>query len=456
MSISTCSKKLSRFWYVYAILMSVFFYAQYQFNIVGQLVNYLSAYNRVNSVLGVGVILAIAALFSSNRSKINFKLIFTGLATHFVIALFVLKTAVGESVFGSISSGFTKLYQAADSGISFVFGPLAVVNQPSDFIFAVKVLPIIVFFGAFMSLLFHWGIVQHLVSGISFLLRPVLGTTGPETLCAVANSFLGQTEAPLLVKDYLKSMSKSEFFVVMVSGMSSISGALLAVFSGMGVPAQHLLAASVMSIPASIIIAKILMPEAREKESVDAKVEFVSPCSNAIDAVSAGTIDGLQLALNVGAMLIAFISMIYVINGILTFSSDQINYLFSLMGVGVVLPDITLDVIFGWICLPFGWLLGFTGKDAFYAAQLIGNKIAINELVAYGKMLSMGLPERAVAVITYALCGFSNFSCIGIQIGGIGALVPDKRAWLSELGMRAVLAGALANLLSAMVANILI
>lgn len=413
---------------------------------------YLLEYNRIYSFVGIFVILAIACLFSHNRKNISYKLVFSGLLLHFLLALAVLKTTVGKQGIEYVAGLVAKLYEAADQGIEFIFGKLSVPSEAWGFIFAIKVLPVIIFFGAFMSLLFYLGIVQRLVSAITFLLRPLLGTSGAETLCAAANSFLGQTEAPLLVRGYLKNMTKSEFMVVMVSGMGSISGAILAVFARMGVPATHLLAASVMSIPATIVIAKILYPEVEKPQTADgAQTTFESPATNVLDAISMGTSDGLQLALNVGAMLIAFIALIGMFNGLLSFTCFKINELFSLN-----MPLITLDTVFSWIGLPFGWLLGFTGKEAVQAGELIGTKVAVNELVAYSKMVAMDLPDRTKDIITYALCGFSNFSCIGIQIGGIGALVPEKRQWLSELGLRAVLGGALANLLSAMVASLLL
>lgn len=415
--------------------------------------SYMVQYNRYQSVLGIGVILLISALFSYDRTKINIKLVLSGLSLHFFIALFVLKSTIGQEIIGYIADGIKSLYGASEAGISFLFGPLSVVNKPSDFIFAVKVLPVIIFFGALMSLLFYLGIVQKLVSGLAYLLRPLLGTSGAETLCAVANSFLGQTEAPLLIRSYLHKMTRSEFLLVMISGMGSISGAILAIYAGMGVPAKHLLAASVMSIPASIVIAKILYPETDSQQTSTgaATVNNTSTASNVFDAISHGTSDGLSLALNVGAMLVAFISLLFVINSILSFSVLKINSAF-----GLSLPNLTLDIIFGWICMPFGWLLGLNGQEAFVAGELIGIKVAVNELVAYSKLVTTDLSARTISIITYALCGFSNFSCIGIQLGGIGALVPEKRAWLSEFGLITVLGGALSNLLSAMVANILI
>ncbi len=414
--------------------------------------SYFLEYNRYLNFVGIFVILGIAVLMSNNRRHIPWRLVFTGLLLHLVIAFTVLKTTIGQNVIGFVAGIFTKLYEAADIGIDFMFGSLADPTAPWGFIFAIKVLPVIVFFGALMSLLFYFGIVQFFVQGINKVIRPLLGTTGPETLCAVANSFLGPTEAPLLIRHYLKKMTKSEFLVMMISGMGTISGGILAVFAIMGVPASHLLAASVMAIPATIIIAKIIYPETEPTEAMcDATASIELQSGNALDAVAQGTSDGMWLAFNVGAMLITFLALIGVINGLLGYVSGLINY-----HLNVGMPIISLNYIFSWICLPFGWLLGFTGDEAFKAGQLIGTKIAVNEVIAYGEMLKMGLSERTGSIITYALCGFSNFAVIGIQIGGIGALVPERRQWISELGMRAVFGGALANLLSAMVASLLL
>ena len=413
--------------------------------------SYLAEFNRYFNFLGIAVIIGIAVLMSNNRRQIPWRLVATGLVLHSVLAWIVLKTTWGRAIIEYIAGLFTTLYTAADIGIEFMFGGLANPGGPMGFIFAVKVLPVIVFFGALMSLLFYLGIIQVIVQGMNKVIRPLLGTTGPETLCAVANSFLGQTEAPLLIKNYLKDMTKSEFLVMMISGMGTISGAILAVFAVMGVPATHLLAASVMAIPATIVIAKIIYPETEEAVMCEASASVESQAGNALDAISQGTSDGMWLALNVGAMLITFLALLGVFNGLLAFVCVNINYY-----LGLALPIISLNTIFSFICLPFGWLLGFTGTEALQAGQLLGTKIAVNELVAYSEMLKMGLSERTMSIITYALCGFSNFSCIGIQIGGIGALVPEKRKWLSELGMRAVFGGALANLLSAMVASLLL
>jgi CNT family concentrative nucleoside transporter len=423
------------------------------------IISYFLEYNRYLNVVGILVILFIAFLFSRKKSHINISLVANALLLQFVIGFLVLKTSIGQAIIEKIAYGVGKMYQFADIGARFVFGSLADASMPWGFIFAVKVLPVIIFFGAVTSLLFHWGIIQVLVRGINFLIQPLLGTSGAETLCASANSFLGQTEAPLLVRKYLHDMTKSEMLVVMVSGMATISGSILVVFAAMGVPAQHLLAASVMAIPGSILISKILLPETEKPKTAGSEthVKLESDSHNALGAISTGTSDGLNLAINVGAMLIAFLAMLALINSMLSYGATSINWLLSNFASDFQLPEnMSIELIFSYLLAPFGYLLGFTGEQALAAGQLIGTKVAVNELIAYGQMVKMNLSPRAVDIITYALCGFSNFSCIGIQIGGIGALVPEKRHMLAELGLYAVLGGALANLLSAMIAGLLL
>lgn len=404
------------------------------------LIDYLLQYNRYCNLVGIIAVLMIAYLFSLHRSRINYRLVIGGLFLQFIIGFFMLRLNVGQYCVGKIADGVTYLYTFADAGSRFVFGSLVDASGPWGFIFAIKVLPVIIFFGAFMALLFYLGIVQRVVFALNYVVQPLLGTSGAETLCAIANSFLGQTEAPLLIRHYLKRMTKSEILVVMVSGMGTISGAILVVFAAMGVPVEHLLTASMMAIPSTLIIAKILLPETEKSETVDATtMSMQSESANVFDAVSSGTIDGLYLALNVGAMLISFIALLAFMNAIL----------------GAIF-GITLNTIFSYLFSPFGFLFGFEYPEAMAIGQLIGTKITVNELIAYGEMLSMNLSERAMNIVTYALCGFSNFSCIGIQIGGIGALVPEKRKWLTELGLYAVLGGTLANLLSALIAGLLL
>jgi len=420
------------------------------------LLDYFLQHNRYMNILGIAVILLIAWLFSKKRDSVDFKLVFKALGLHFLIAALMLKFSFGQAAVKVIADGVGQLYGAAEVGIEFLFGKLADASEPWSVLFFVKVLPVIVFLGAFMALLFHFGIVQRVVSAVNFLLRPILGTTGAETLCAISNSFLGQTEAPLLVREYLKDMTRSEFLLVMVSGMGTISGSILVVFAAMGVPITHLLAASVMGIPASILIAKILLPETQHSKTDQASVKMERKTSNMFDALFVGTTDGLQLALNVGAMLISFIALLALIDSGLAYGTVLFNALLVQFGCSVQLPLLSINAIFAFLFAPFGYLLGFTGAEALQAGQLLGTKVAVNEFVAYGNLVNANLSPRTTSVITYALCGFSNFSCIGIQLGGIGALVANKRKWLAQYGLTAVLGGALANLLSAMVASLLI
>ncbi len=421
-------------------------------------VNYFLEYNRYLNFGGILFILGIAYTFSRNRNAINWKLVFNALALQIIIAFCVLKTSMGQFIVQKLADGVGKLDLFADHGIGFVFGNLADAGTPWGFVFAIKVLPIIIFFGALMSALFHLGIVQPIVSVVSKIVQPLLGTSGAETLCAIANSFLGQTEAPLLIRNYLGSMTKSEILVVMVSGMGTISGAILVVFASMGVPVEHMLAASVMAIPSSIMIAKMLYPETGKPKTVgDVNVTFERKTSNVLDAISVGTSDGLQLALNVGAMLISFLALLAMINFTLEYGAYLVNYLFMYADIDWRLPlNFNINMIFSWVFAPFAYLLGFTHQEALKVGQLLGTKVAVNEVIAYSEMLKMNLSPRTVDIVTYALCGFSNFSCIGIQVGGIGALVPEKRKWLTELGLYAVLGGTLTNLLSAMVASLML
>ena len=421
------------------------------------MISYLVEHNRYLCLIGILVVLSLAFILSKSRSKINYKLLVYALLMQFGIGFAMLRVFGGASSTGGGLHFFANLIQSlygfADQGVQFVFGNLANPSGSWGFIFAIKVLPIIIFFGALMSLLFYLGFVQKLVNLLGYLVRPILGTSGAETLCAIANSFLGQTEAPLLIRHYLANMTKSEMFVVMVSGMTTVSGAIMAVYVAMGVQAQHILVSALMAIPASILIAKMIYPKI-EASATDhgASAENASSAKNIFDAISSGTVDGLGLAMNVGAMLVVFISLMAMLNALLGNCSVLINYLFN-----TSLPVISLNTVFAYLFSPFAYLLGLVGQEATYAAELLGTKITINELVAFDKMMHMPqLTARTQAILTYALCGFSNFSCIGIQVGGIGALVPEKRVWLTEMGLMAVLASSLANMLSALMVALLI
>ncbi len=408
--------------------------------------DYFLEYNRYMNLLGIGAILLICYAASRERKHINYRLIINGLVLEFVLAFFFLKTTFGQSFFTALSNGIGKLYEFGLEGTKFVFGSLATYNQSVGFVFAFGVLPIIIFFGAFMALLFHLGIIQLIVRCTSALVRPLFKTSGAETLSVIANSFMGQTEAPLVIRNYLPHMTKSELVTVMVSGMAHVSGSILVLYAAMGVPTPHLLAASFMALPGTIVIAKMLMPETDEPKTAGNKpIELEATSTNMFSAIAHGTSDGLSLALNVGAMLVAFIALIAFVNALLAFAGSWIG-----------MPHLNLNFFFSYLFAPFAYLLGFTGSEALSVGQLLGTKLAINEFVAYTELVKAGLSERTVAVVTYALCGFANFSSIGIQIGGIGALVPSKREWLSSFALLALLGGSLSNLLSAMVAALFI
>ena len=396
--------------------------------------------NHYMSLIGIASILGFAYLCSSQRKAIKLRLVLTALAMQAVMAMFILNTAVGRNIFTSISHGVEAVYKFADQGCSFVFGSLADASGPWGFVFAIKVLPIIIFFGALMGLLFHLGVVQVLVKIIARIIRPLLGTSGAETLSVAANSVLGQTEAPLLIKNYLPRMTDSEITTVMVSGMAHLSGSILAVYGLMGVPIIHLLSASIMAIPGAILISKMLTPETQTPETLGGQdMRIPRETKNVLDAISAGTSDGLSLAVNVGAMLIAFISLMALINAML---------------VGIT--GFTLNAVFAKLFYGVAYLIGIPASDCQIAGTLLGQKLVINEFVAYGNMIKEVISPRTVAIMTYALAGFSNFSCIGIQIGGIGAICPEKRQTLTRLGMRALLGGTLTNLLNAAIASLFI
>jgi CNT family concentrative nucleoside transporter len=416
---------------------------------------YLIEHARYMSFFGIVAMLFIAYLFSNNKSKINFKLVLNALLMQFAFGFIILKTTVGAFVFQSISNGVGKLYLFSEDGIRFVFGSLADMNGPWGLVFAVRVLPIIIFFGALMSLLFHLRIVQKCVNFAGYLIRPLLGTSGAETVCAISNSFLGQTEAPLLIRNYLKDVTHSEMMVVMVSGFATLSGAILVVYAAIGVPVIHLLAASFMAIPGSILISKILYPET-ETSKTETIVEVKPQTKNILEALAVGTSDGLFLALNVGAMLISFLGIIALTNALLGSFGSLINYILNLLHIAIELPNLSLNLIFSYLFYPFAYLLGFVGTEAAMGAELLGIKLSINEFIAFDKMVLLEMSARSKAVLTYALCGFANFSCIGIQIGGIGSLVPEKKTVLSELGMRALLGATIVNFMSALMANILL
>jgi len=418
---------------------------------------------RLIPVLGLCVLLGIAWLLSSDRSRVSIRIVLGGLLMQFALALVVLRSDLGQSVFQTIGDLFTNLLDCVDQGAGFVFGTNEVStpagNTPAykvHFV-AFKVLPTIIFFSSLMSILYYIGAMQKLVGAISFVMQKTLGTSGAETLSTAGNIFVGQTEAPLLVKPYLNSMTRSELMAVMVGGFATIAGGVMAAYVGMGISPVHLLTASLMSAPAALVIAKIMQPEVDLPLTLG-KVEITPPmeATNVIDAAARGASDGMQLALNVGAMLIAFLGLIYMLDSSLATLTEWI----TLKATGTS-HRLTFTQMMGWFSQPFAWLMGIETKDLPFAGQVLGTRIVGNEFIAYLQLdpkinPNLAISERTKTILTYALCGFANVGSIGIQLGGLGPLAPDRRADLVSLGVRAMIGGLLACYMTACLAAILI
>ena len=404
--------------------------------------------DRFIGVIGLICIIGIAVLFSENRKKINWKLVGTGLLLQIIFALLILKVPAGRAVFEWVSNGITKLLDFTKEGSSFLFGPLLDTDK-FGMIFALQVLPTIIFFSSLMSVLYHLGIVQVIVKVIAKGVSKILGTSGAETFSAVGNIFLGQTEAPLLVKPYIKNMTRSEICAIMVGGMATVAGGVMAGYVAMGVNAGNLLAASIMAAPAGLILAKILVPETEEpktKNTTDIQIEQTA--SNVVEAAANGASEGLGLALNVAAMLLAFVALIALL-----------NYILAAIGGLFGFPTLSFQWILGKIFSPLTFAMGIPTSDISTAGSLLGQKIMINEFVAYSelsKFIAAGtLQPKTILILTYALCGFANISSVAIQIGGIGALAPDKKGVIAKLGFKALLGGALATCLTGTIAGVL-
>ncbi len=422
-------------------------------------------------ILGMLVLILIAFLFSSNRKAINWKTVGVGLALQLVIAIGVLKVPFVQVAFEQVGRIFVSILEYTRAGSKFLFEGLVVDTNTFGYIFAFQVLPTIIFFSALTSLLFYLGLIQKVVKGLAWLLSKSLGISGPESLSVAGNIFLGQTEAPLLIKAYLEKMTKSEILLVMIGGMATVAGAVLAAYIGfLGgedellqlVFAKHLLAASVMAAPGAIVISKMLYPQT-ETVSSDIHVSSEKIGSNLLDAIANGTTEGLKLAVNVGAMLLVFVAIIAMVNGILEWAGD-ITSLNSWVAENTTYQKFSLEAILGTIFAPLMWLIGVANEDIMLMGQLLGIKLAASEFVGYIQLAELKdittLPHlkfnKSVIMATYMLCGFANFASIGIQIGGIGSLAPGQRKTLSEFGMKAVLGGSLASLLSATIAGMIL
>jgi len=399
-------------------------------------------------ILGIIVILAIAVAFSSNRKAIHLRVVIAAFALQAAIAAFVLYFEAGRAVIRGLSTGVLAIISYSKAGIDMVFGPLADTDVVG-FSFAINVLPIIIFFAALMSVLYHLRIMEWLVRLVGGALHKIIGTGAIESMNAAANIFVGQTEAPLVVKPYLKGLTDAQFFAVMVSGLASIAGTVLAGYVLMGAELKYLLAAAFMAAPGGLLMAKIIMPD--DEYIPPGKHERLqmekSEHANVILAAAAGTTEGLRLAVNIGAMLIAFVALIALFNGL-------VGGVFSLVGI----EGVTLQLILGKVFQPLMFLLSVPWEEAEAAGALFGEKIILNEFVAFSHLNDYlaGMSPRTVAVSTFALCGFANLSSIAILLGGLGVLVPEKREVIGRFGLKAVLAASLSNLMSAALAGLML
>jgi CNT family concentrative nucleoside transporter len=413
--------------------------------------------DRLVSALGIVVFISLAWLMSSHKRRVNPRIILGGLLMQFAFAAIILQTTYGSRAFDAVDFAFTRLLDCVSAGSSFVFGE----NFPEHF-FAFKVLPTIIFFSAFMSIFYYYGVMQLIVGLFARLMQVTLGTSGAETLSAAANIFVGQTEAPLVVRPYIPTMTISELNAIMIGGFATMAGGVLAAYVEMGISAKHLLSASVMAAPAGLMIAKVLQPEVDEPKTLGhVKIDVKDPSANVLEAIANGAVGGLQLALNVGAMIIVFLALIALINLILGWLGAQFGYV---VGQGENIQYAwSLEAALGWLFRPVAWLVGIEWNDCARAGELLGLKMAANEFIAYGRLAEWTKPESTVEIsertqqiMTYALCGFANFSSIGIQLGGIGGMAPERRGDLARLGLRAMLGGTLVALINASVANIML
>jgi len=423
--------------------------------------------NNLTSLFGIFVLLAIAWLMSNNRRKFPWRVAGWGIGLQVTLAVLLLKTPWGEAFFGGARNFVNRLLGFTDAGASFLWGNLyrtdenlvAYINPEGGFIqvtnsitgqlvpigtvFVIHILPTIIFFSSLMALLYHVGVMQKLISGMAWIMRKTMGTSGSESLSCAANVFVGQTEAPFVIRPYVGTMTNSELMAIMVGGFATVAGGVMAAYVRFGIDAGHLLAASVMSAPAALVVAKIMFPETEEsptrgKISLDIPKEY----SNVLDAAAGGAAMGLKLAANVGAMLLAFISLVAMVN----------------FGLGLL--GFSLQQIFGWVFSPVAWVMGVPWSEAAAFGNLLGTKIAVNEFMGYielGAAAESGaLSPRSVVIGTYALCGFANFSSIAIQIGGIGTIAPERRSDVAAIGLKAMFGGALASWLTATIAGVLI
>jgi CNT family concentrative nucleoside transporter len=417
------------------------------------------------------VLLGICFAFSRNRSEIDWRLVAMGIGLQLILAVFILKVPGVSLGFDWVAEKFVKLLSFSDKGAEFLFGSLITDSQSFGYIFAFRVLPTIVFFSAISSILYYFGILQLVVKGMAWVMAYTMRLSGPESLAAAANVFIGQTEAPLIVKPYLENMSRSEMMCLMTGGMATIAGGVFAAYIGfLGGDdpvmqqyfAKHLLTASIISAPAAIVAAKMLLPET-ERKDIDKQLEMAEgSANNLLDAISRGTTDGLKLAVNVGVMLLVFTALVYLVNEGLVGTIGRIGGLneWVVESTNGRFEGFTFTYLLGLVFAPIAWILGTPSEDILLVGQLLGQKTVINEFFAYAELNTLresgqSLQPRSLLIATYALCGFANFASIGIQIGGIGAIAPGQRKTLTELGILALIGGTVASFLTAVIASVL-
>ena len=407
--------------------------------------------NVLMGIVGIITLITIAILMSENRKAINIRTVVVAFLLQAGLGAFVLYVPAGQSVLEGISGAVQSIIDSAQEGLNFLFGGLVgpkmfEVFGDGGFVFALRVLPIIIFFSSFIAVLYYLGVMQKVITVLGGLLQKAMGTSRTESLSATANVFVGQTEAPLVVRPYIKGMTRSELFAVMVGGLASVAGSVLAGYASLGIELKYLVAASFMAAPGGLLMAKLMVPETQTPTNAsDEDEEGNEKPANVIEAAASGASSGMQLALNVGAMLLAFIGLIAVMNGL-------VGYIASLAGY----DGITIQLILGYIFSPLAFLIGVPWHEAVQAGSFIGQKLVVNEFVAYIDFVNIKdtLSPHTQAIVTFALCGFANLSSIAILLGGIGAMAPSRRTEIAKLGLKAVAAGSLSNLMSATIAGL--
>ncbi len=412
---------------------------------------------RFTGVIGLVTMLVLALVFSTNRRAIRIKTVAWGLGLQFAFALFVLKSDIGRNLFQRAGNAVNRLLSYSFAGSEFLFGDLGKKTSPLGFYFAFQVLPTIIFIAAFFAILYHYGIMQFIIKQIAKVMTRVMGASGAESMNVAASIFMGQTEAPLTIRPFLPDLTHSELMTVMTSGMAHVSGGIMAAYIAFGIEPKHLLSAVIMTAPGTILLAKMLVPETEQPRTaghveMSADEVTMEKSENLLGAVARGTTDGLNLALNIAAMLISFIALVALANGLL----GGLHNGFAHFGISWF--PTSLQNIFGPLFSPIAWIIGVPWRDCPAIGNLLGTRLVLNEVIAFSQLGPQKgiLDPRSFTIASFALCGFANLSSIGIQIGGIGALAPNKRGELARLGLRALLAGTMANLMSASIAGILL